>query len=256
MANTATEHVNVDTLYPGALGVKPVSIDWEAMSYPGEGRWSYAEHVDVWVDRDDTYRDVIVRDGYTAALYVDGETFESDDFERYAESLPDGLSEEQFDAVFAGIADSDGPMTNFWYPYDFRDDLVEAAAKIAHLPLAVVEVEGAKGLALTGAGMDFSWEICEAFVRLGFLPPTHFARLPGMAGRGESARDKVIIAACKRAFRVAQKNLQYDLDSLTRLYPDEPSNDAEYQCPFGCSFEASTADEMNEHLDAAHPDES
>lgn len=75
---------------------------------------------------------------------------------------------------------NEGPMMNYYYPVDL-DDEAEAAKKLADTCLCVVKVNGQTGLALTGGGMDLSWEICEAFVRLGFVPPSHFCRdLPRM----------------------------------------------------------------------------
>ena len=92
-------------------------------------------------------------------------------------------------------ADS-GPMMNYYYPLNtcggFDQD--EAVKAIVDLPLCLVNFRHEDwGLALTGGGMDFNWEICEAFMRLGELPPLHFCRPPAMAGRGKSARDKWII---------------------------------------------------------------
>jgi hypothetical protein len=100
---------------------------------------------------------------------------------------------------------SEGPMMNYWYKVDLSkvgDDPEEAARLIADIPLCVVQVQGEYGLALTSGGMDLSWEICEAYTRLGQLPPVHFCDLPRMAGRGTSARDRYIVAACRESLRV------------------------------------------------------
>ena len=102
---------------------------------------------------------------------------------------------------------------NYWYPlndlYQIRQILRDAhalgphaaAIAIVDLPLCVVRVNDAWGLALTGGGMDLSWEIAAAYVALGYLPPTHF-RLPAMCGRGSSARDRFIISAYRRSCQV------------------------------------------------------
>jgi len=100
------------------------------------------------------------------------------------------------------VPSTEGPMMNYWYPCDI-DDTERAAKRIVDLPLCVVIVDGKTGLALTGGGMDLSWEICEAFMRLGFLPPLHFADLPAMAGRGTSSKDKWIARGCMRSCKVA-----------------------------------------------------
>jgi hypothetical protein len=118
-----------------------------------------------------------------------------------ARQSEDGKTEASLDGESDGF---DGPMMNYYYPLECYDETPEAdAEKLRNLPLCIVRIEetGMYGLALTGGGMDLSWEICEAFMRLGFLPPVHFCRLPAMAGRGQSQRDRWIIAACRRSLR-------------------------------------------------------
>lgn len=88
----------------------------------------------------------------------------------------------------------DGPMMSYYYPlpdgfrnwgeHPFPRDEYAAADALRDVPLCVVRIDGdGYGLALTGGGMDLSWEIAEAFALLGYLPPVHFADLPGMAGK-------------------------------------------------------------------------
>jgi hypothetical protein len=117
---------------------------------------------------------------------------------------------------------AEGPMMNYWYPVDDwqlnQIGGVEEAAKLIHdLPLCMVMVDGNPGMALTGGGMDLSWEICEAYTRLGLLPPVHFCKLPAMAGRGDSARDKYIISACRESLRVQTQRASRALKDLRRL---------------------------------------
>jgi ribosomal protein L32 len=112
----------------------------------------------------------------------------------------DGEVDNECDATI----NAEGPMMNYWYPVKL-DDCEEAALKIAHLPLCVVEFEdGTTGLALTGGGMNLSWEICEAFVALGYWPPLHFCDLPKMAGRGKSEKDQLLIADCMESCSIAE----------------------------------------------------
>lgn len=99
--------------------------------------------------------------------------------------------------------DGDGPMMNYHYPLPDLDRVGgpnEAASRIAHLPLCVVEFPGSYSLALTGGGMDLSWEICEAFVRLGFCPPFRFASDPPKLA-GHTPKPEVL-AACQRSAEV------------------------------------------------------
>lgn len=101
--------------------------------------------------------------------------------------------------------DETGPMMNYWYPVDIRD-CEYAAEKIADFPLCVVEFsDGSTGLALTGGGMDLTWEICGAFIALGYLPPVHFARPPRMAGWEHDKRSKPILEACLESAECAAR---------------------------------------------------
>lgn len=95
---------------------------------------------------------------------------------------------------------AEGPMMNYWYPLETSDrdsigswrksfDVNEAAFRLRHHSLCLVEVDGELGLALTGGGMDFTWDIVGAFIDLDYLPPVHFCDLPGMSGRGPDKRD-------------------------------------------------------------------
>ena len=121
-----------------------------------------------------------------------------------------------------GFLDSSGPIVNYYYPFTyFRGDPNEAALAIADLPLCLVYFEDnnlreeeSYALALTGCGMDLSWEICEAFMRLGYLPPAHCAVLPRMCDRGKSKRDKWILAGCRRVFREHIRHARNNLRSL------------------------------------------
>lgn len=123
----------------------------------------------------------------------------------------------------------EGPMMNYWYPIGDPDDTAvgvfrASALKIAHLPLCIVKVEDQPppasapveyGLALTGGGMDLTWEIVEAFTALGYLPPVHFAqRLPAICGRGTSPKDHYLMKACKRALIIEMRRLRQGMRTI------------------------------------------
>jgi hypothetical protein len=163
------KYTPVEDLYYGMLDVKPVNYDWS------EG---YAEKWD-----------------YLAASRCEkcGELVVGRNGEKHCaldhESECDGY-----------VSENEGPMMNYYYPLpEFRGDVREAAKELAHLPLVIVEFldSGDYALALSGGGMDLSWEICEAFMLLGYLPPVHFSDLPQMSGRGKSPRDRWIISGCR-----------------------------------------------------------
>ena len=101
------------------------------------------------------------------------------------------------------VSGASPPMMSYLYRLPRVHDAEAAARAIVDLPLCIVtDGEGEiAGMALTGGGMDLSWEICEAYMRLGSLPPTHF-RLPAMCGRGVSPKDRWIAEGCKRSIKV------------------------------------------------------
>ena len=115
--------------------------------------------------------------------------------------------------------EAEGPMMAYFYPCEWRGATEDAAMQIAHLPLCVVEIDGEKGLALTGGGMDLSWEICESYIRLGFLPPVHFT-LPNMASRGLTERALLVLDAMEASLDVVARRAQWAREDVRRLRAD------------------------------------
>ncbi len=116
----------------------------------------------------------------------------------------------------------EGPMMNYYYALpNLAHEPADAALLIAHLPLCIVHLEndtdeqGGYGLALTGGGMDLSWEICEGYVRLGYLPPIHFAGLPHMAQRTLTAH-RLVLAAMRKSLTITKVRAMYSLQDLRR----------------------------------------
>lgn len=102
-----------------------------------------------------------------------------------------------------------------------RDSFDEShAEKIADLPLCIVRFEDDESyaLALTGGGMDLSWEIAEAFMRLGYLPPLAYCDLPNMAGMDTGdERHRWVIAGCLRSCEVATFQAERTAEKLRAL---------------------------------------
>jgi hypothetical protein len=116
----------------------------------------------------------------------------------------------------------DGPMMSYHYPLPAFDadrfDAREAAQKIRDLPLCVIEWDnGSYSLALTGGGMDLSWEIAEAFMRLGYLPPLAYCDLPEFAGMELNERRRWIIAGCLRTTEVIKAQAERRAEALRKL---------------------------------------
>ena len=125
------------------------------------------------------------------------------------------------DSKCTGYIYSDGPMMNYYYPLpeDFYSDwyLEEAAMVIGNTNLCIVHLLDTDeyALALTGGGMDLPWDICEAYMLLGYLPPTHFCDLPDFAGTKLNAKNKWIISGCQKSCKISMELAKYTLNKLS-----------------------------------------
>lgn len=68
-----------------------------------------------------------------------------------------------------------GPIMNGYWPLGY--DLAPlgtsprfVAAKLVDMPVCLVQVDGLYGIALTGGGMDLSWELANSAIVAGFMP--------------------------------------------------------------------------------------
>jgi hypothetical protein len=171
-------------LHADALHAEPIDVDWSEREYDydgdgGEGTWIFWEMDDCFECEKRTNSQ-----GYC-------ETEECDRFSEHSESC-------------------EGPMMNYFYPlggFASRELDPDWAAEQLYeygATTCLVRLDGHQfGLALTGGGMDLSWEICQSYIALGLLPPIHFARLPEMAGRPRGDLDRHIVRACLKSFEVA-----------------------------------------------------
>jgi hypothetical protein len=96
---------------------------------------------------------------------------------------------------------------------ELNDGEAQAILQIYGSCLTLVTIDGEHCLALTGGGMDLSWEICEAYILLGQLPPAHF-KLPAMAGLEKDARNLRIVAGCRRSYGLAKKWMSMNIRDL------------------------------------------
>lgn len=189
----AVETYDIESLWVDSVFAVPVSIDWREAWNGGDG----------W-------------DSFEAPDCPECGSYGTWNSDEHAWTCP----KEKCDQHGAEIDPDDltGPVMNYYYSLPDLNrvgDEYEAASRIADLPLCVVTFEdGSHALALTGGGMDFSWEIAEAFTRLGFLPPLHFCDLPRMAGYPRTDEHRHTIAACKRSAEVARYRAARVLESL------------------------------------------
>lgn len=125
---------------------------------------------------------------------------------------------------------AEGPMMNYWYSlgdvrsgygaaqiggWNHTADEIDTAYKLRHVSLCLVEVDETFGLALTGGGMDLTWQIVEAYTLLGYLPPAKFCRPPGF----KTTDEDYLVAAMHRTLTALVERYQRDADYLVQQYP-------------------------------------
>lgn len=213
---------SVDMLHVSTVDAKPVEIDWNPDS-DGE----YHEPRPFWqaFEYDDTGEtwQLIASGGSVVAVVIDGHPFT--DYSDYADLVEEpALTEDQWDDLMAAepyMSGAEGPMMNYYYPLSESEgpwsrsfDPVAAAVSVAGEPVCVVEIDGEYALALTGGGMDLSWEIAAAYVALGKLPPVHFRDLPAYADQWTD-RHETVYRAMLRSLAVAAGWMTAGADRLT-----------------------------------------
>jgi hypothetical protein len=112
------------------------------------------------------------------------------------------------------------PNLRLVWPIDCMPDAdpVVAAEWLVDLPLALVDRGGAMGLSLTATGTDLTWELAEAYVRKGLLPPLVVAgSLPTLAGRGQNEPDRILLAACRRTVEWARDRAERAEETVNGL---------------------------------------
>lgn len=213
-----------DLRWPAAT--EPRYVEWSSVrSDNGEG-YSCAETF-TFEHEDESYT-LIDSDGAVVGAVVDGRAYTHEQVqERADDELDDETAATTWTLLLTALEaaerddsfGAEGPMMNYFWHLGDSGDIDEMAAKLDGLPLCVVEFEesGEIGLALTGGGMDLSWEIAEGFIRLGYRPPTSLD-LPGMVGRGESEDDQAIVRAVVETKRATAANLLYGADRLAEQY--------------------------------------
>jgi len=182
--NENTETVKVEDLYFGCEDFTPRDFDWSK---------GYAE---TW--------EII-------------QPYDYEDFEGIEEDAEEKLGYYDYD----NMQDSNTPMMSYFYPLPFHEDFdQEDARAIKDICLCLVYFNDSEeyALALTGGGMDLSWQIAEAHIRLGYLPPRHFVNLPKFGGSTKDARKTVIINAFLRVLESTKNRIESDAKRLNSLY--------------------------------------
>lgn len=217
---TARTKVREQGLRVGYIDAKPQNFDF------GENRWSDDDEPS-WefmeaVECDDCGRCIVEGNDHG---FVDGDGNAVDIPEHPDDFEANGLADERElercprnGDDFREFDSAEGPMMNFRYPIGDKVFNADSARAIGDLPLCIVQFDdGEVYLALTGGGMDLSWEICEAYVTLGFLPPTHF-RLPAMADKYLNEKTALVVAAVEYASEIQANWATANKEDASRLF--------------------------------------
>lgn len=225
-----SERIPVEELSYGCIDITPVERDWTARyDEDGEASWSYWEAFD-YEDGPDGWTLISHEDRVVAAFTAEGDKIDLEELDDFNDLKVDPDEVRRLGEVEPSQWGSEGPMMNYSYGlggdrsdrvggYGNTTDAIGAAYRIRDLPLCLVEIEDEMHLALTGGGMDLSWEIVEAYTALGQLPPVHFD-LPAMSGRGENERDRYLIAAVDRSLASMVERMQSKLERHRRQFRD------------------------------------
>ena len=116
------------------------------------------------------------------------------------------------------------PMHNYRYHLPHFDEknmnCEEMKDAVKHTNLTVVQDKHNDEyfLALTGTGMDMSWDICEAHINMGYLPPADFCRrLPRMGDMSITPSTEKVILGCKRSLTLSKGWAEYGLNELEKV---------------------------------------
>lgn len=228
----ATARQQAARLHVGFVDAKPENYDFGTAQTDEDGNpaWDYIDAVKCndchnWIV-DDTDHGFINAEGdpVPAEALMAAHELEDDGLDEWAaangfEHCPrygDGYLE--FDSA-------EGPMMNYRYPISDQLYTSAHAHAIADLNLCLVQTsDSATYLALTGGGMDMSWDICAGYVRLGFLPPSHF-ELPEFAGMTLDAPTALTIAAVERSNEVLAQWALSRQSRASRLFETLPPRD-------------------------------
>jgi hypothetical protein len=224
-------------MYTDAIGVKPVEFDfskgytetWDLV-YPSFDGVSLAECHDYLDDKGADMPDPnpweMDRDDLAEALTDAGiEVYDHEtvDVLRAAvianidDGTIDGIDDWREKCRDSAVENPDEwtPMMNYYYPLPrFEGDAGKAQLTVSKTGCCVVVTIGDEtALALSGGGMDLSWDICRAYIALNYYPPVHFCDLPNQGETDTAA----VIAACKESCNIQIRWTQNTLESLTRL---------------------------------------
>jgi len=195
-------------------------VDWQQVMGEGIEGFTWSETV----DRDDVAEELGVDDELLRAAGVPKELAAINGYVDLFE-WEDEISEQGYYGDLQVQMDGcEGPMMNFVYSLEKEvslDDVTKISANVCMVCFSEDAQDAGLpeyGFALTGGGMDMSWDIAGAYVDLGFLPPTTVvSRLPEFAGDTLTERKARIIEAMRQDYRVRARWIEQGIRDLNIL---------------------------------------
>ncbi len=194
--------------YYGSIDATPLRVDWME-------RWDSCSEETRWDPVPPEFQTVAA-----ARAYLEHQGGDLSVLEDHDDDEPESASWAAWEAVQENDPDTGCPMMNYAYPLDPQPfDPHGAAALLWDLPVVIVALgmearpeslqhEGRYVLALSGGGMDLSWEICEAYRRLDYHPPIHFMPPPRLADWEQSGEKFVTLVACVASAEIAKERAE------------------------------------------------
>jgi hypothetical protein len=233
---------SLDRLYCDAVTVSAIPFDfsegyterWDIV-YPEPKDWTLAQ-CKKWLD-DIGYHYPepnpwgMDRDQMTSLLNeISIEVYDHESDEVLRQAVVANLDDETLDGLddwrecvrdkMPDQADRYTPMMNYLYPLpDFRMDPSKAQALLDTEggAVCVVDVGGETYMALTGGGMDMSWDIAHGYMLLGYYPPLDYCNLPDFAGQRASEKNLWIVQGCLRSCEIARSTAKNRIEHLRQL---------------------------------------
>lgn len=121
------------------------------------------------------------------------------------------------------------PATNYYYPlpgyykgnHNPKADQLLLHREVGSVVIVLITENGGEkvyALALSDRGIDLSWEICLAYVLLGYAPPVSLCNLPGWAGQDDRVEPFwSVLKACLQSVEIMAQRDKAQKEHLIRL---------------------------------------
>ncbi len=194
-----------NTMRNDTINAQPIDIDWVDAFKNERAEIIYPDTSDLDLNELESLADAL---GFGFRLTEDETNAEM--LDRYREELAEHAMDQSYQIE---------PQMNYAYPITgFDRDLGGCQSLIvSETSCCLVMLDDEPVLALTGGGMDLSWDICQAYTILGLLPPLHFvSNLPKMAGMSY-LKNRETLEACQRTAEIAVRWAQNAVANLNQL---------------------------------------